>query len=541
MRVPSAWSLPGALSTPLATVALACALPFLTAAVLRAALLARLPTDGDARARRLAPFRLACFIVGIVQIRIVWMAASRALGPTLVSQPGGALSLAFAGLAATLAFVAGGIARSRAERPSGGPPARDVAAVRARLVAWLAGPLLVAMAAAQLPLVRITRAGAVSVEPGWSLLALVATALGVAYGGLALTLATRALLRAPQPVRSLAQEAATAEGASLALVLRLPTARVPFPNAAALPWARTMIVTNRIVELLTPDELRAVLAHEAAHLTERPVVSAARIGAATLALFLLTSGVVIAFAALPGIAAPLAALGAGLVVVLGALVTVHRFARRMEERADAHAARTAGAEPLARALTKLHEDNEQPRALGGRRVHPDLHDRLRALGVDPGPRPPLPRTRRARLVAVAVAFALIAGASAVELGTALPPDEAPSVSAVAAAWRLRVDPWDADAALALGWAARRSGDLARADDLRALAERLGADRAPTLELAAEVASTRGACDEASALVEQAVAVRARSAFGADVLSRRLELGTYRLPPTFVRRCGFRSP
>ena len=44
-----------------------------------------------------------------------------------------------------------------------------------------------------------------------------------------------------------------------------------------IPWARTMVVTDRIVSILTPDELRAVLAHEAGHLSEGWSVIAARL------------------------------------------------------------------------------------------------------------------------------------------------------------------------------------------------------------------------------------------------------------------------
>src|SRR6185436_748232 len=108
---------------------------------------------------------------------------------------------------------------------------------------------------------------------------------GVAYGGLAASVLLRALLPATADVQAIAREIAAREKTSLRLVLRLPTDGARFANAAAIPWARTMVVTDAAASLLTPDELRAVLAHEAGHLSESPFAALARLGVATLALF----------------------------------------------------------------------------------------------------------------------------------------------------------------------------------------------------------------------------------------------------------------
>ncbi len=379
----------------LLALALAVLLPLGTARLLAALLLRGAPPAGEERARRLVSFRLAAFFVGFAQIQVAWMAGARAAG-----QPGGLASLLAGSLAAAVAFLAGGVGRIVEDPPEDRSTVPGVILLRARIIPWFAGTAAAAALCSALPVVA--EGGAV--RWGWVLVALGLSAAGAAYGGIVASVMVGALRPAGAAVRSIAEDAANREHVALRAVLRLPTRGARFANAAAVPWARAMVVTDRLAELLTPDELRAVLAHEAGHLSEPPRVVAARLGSATLLLFALTTGTRIAEAAgvHPIVAGAVAVAGA-----LGILAGVRRLARGMEERADAHACATVGAEPLASALRKLHTDGQMPMVTGARRVHPDLYDRLVALGVDPGPRPAPPDRRRGLVVGLGLATAVV--------------------------------------------------------------------------------------------------------------------------------------
>ncbi len=110
-------------------------------------------------------------------------------------------------------------------------------------------------------------------------------------------------------------------------------------------------------------------------------------------------------------------------------------------------------------------------------------------------------------------------------------------SEVRAEWRRRFAPWDADAALALAWVAQRAELPELASARWALAVRLGADEALTAELEAELLAQRGDCDGARDAFDRAMALRAERAL--DTFDLRLDRA-YRLPETFVRRCGLQD-
>jgi Zn-dependent protease with chaperone function len=377
----------------LLALALAALLPLGTARLLAAVFLQGAPPAGEERARRLLPFRLAALFVGFAQIQLAWMAGARASGTV-----GGAL-------AAAVAFLAGGVGRRIEDPPGDRSTVLGALVLRARLLPWFAGTAAAALLSAALPVVAEGEgAAARAVHWGWVAPALLVSAFGAAYGGLLASVLLRALRPAGAAASAIAREVAAREGTSLRFVLRLPTRGARFANAAAIPWARAMVVSDRLVELLTPDELRAVLAHEAGHLSEPPRVVAARLGSAAFLLFALTTGPRIAEAL--GVH-PLVAGGAAVALGLGVLGALRRVARGMEERADAHASVIVGAAPLAEALRKLHADGQMPLVTGSRRVHPDLYDRLTALGVDPGPRPAPPPRNHGLVVGLALGGAIL--------------------------------------------------------------------------------------------------------------------------------------
>ncbi len=160
-------------------------------------------------------------------------------------------------------------------------------------------------------------------------------------------------------------------------------------NAIALSFARALAFSAALLDLLTDEELLGVAAHEIAHLEESKSQKLTRLSG-ILVLFPIFSypvwlntfgatGIFVAFA---------------LVLVFGRIL--RNFSQRMEQRADAAAAHSEGANPqtYARALEKLYEGNLIPAVLRGKRLtHPHLYDRLLAAGTQPSyPRPqPPPR------------------------------------------------------------------------------------------------------------------------------------------------------
>lgn len=515
-----------ALVRPLVSLIAAAGMPLVTGRLLARLYLPGLPVGGDERARRLVPFRRAAFVTGLAQVQLGWMLGVTALGPASVTQRYGWAAFGFGALCAVAAFVTGGIARRAEEPHSFRAPATGVALTRLRVVPWFVGPLAVGLAAARMPVL----AGG-HVRWSWAATSLGICGLGVAYAGLLSAVVTRAVHPATDAVRTLARDAARRVGAPIPFTLRLPTHGAHLANAAALPWARTIIVSDAAAELLPSEQLKAVLAHEAAHLDEPPVVGLARLGAATSVLFAAVVG--------PRFTphAPLwIVLGSALVLAVALLGGIQKLARRMEERADARARDTIGSVALAEALRRLHAYAQMPLSTGrSRRTHPDLYDRLVQLGIDPGPRPP-PPPRGGLPLGIALAVVLVVLPLGLHAATELRTNRPSAVSVEHARIRLFVAPWDRHALLARGWHARRDGRLDDARRWLQTAERAGPTGARYWELAAEIAATSGDCAHARKVFARAVESRA-AAVADDVLTRDMDLHGYHLPPTYVRRCA----
>jgi len=511
--------------------AVAALLPFATARLLGWVYLTDLPDSGDERRRRLVPFRRAALLMGLAQIQLAWSMGVTRLGPTLVEEPGGASSLAFGGFLAMIAFAFGGIARRIEEPASLRRSAKSAVLLRLRFVPLFAAPVAAAIGTTRLPLVSVSSGDAV-VSLGFAALAFALCFVAVAYGGLVLSLATLALRRAGRDLTARVKEAAKREGVDRVLALVLPTGDARFVNAAALPWARTIVVTSAAAEHLEADELDAVLAHEAAHLSEGPKVAFARLTAASLLLFAIVPGLSIAFSVgFDRSGYTFAAILLAAILLLGG---ARRLARRMEERADARAMDHLGGAPLARALRRIAELSQRPLIAGGKRVHPALWDRLIALGDDPGPRP-TPLSRSGGWVLGITAFAaMLAGPIALSLLTDVTPSSIHTLTVTAAKSRLIVDPWDGEAMLALGWRAREDGALEVARARAEAAGRMGADTQGFYLLWSELAAADGDCDGARVAFESSLEAEAHAAF--DQPFGDLSLGNYTLPPTLVTDC-----
>jgi Zn-dependent protease with chaperone function len=186
----------------------------------------------------------------------------------------------------------------------------------------------------------------------------------------------------------------------------LPTFGVPFCNAFALPVLRRIAFTSDAVETLGHDELVAIAAHELGHVAETRTVAWVRTLRGTAFLPLSLARPLEASFGATGI------LGA-IFAMLAVALLFQRLSRAMEVRADkiAHGHGHAHAEDgatYARALEKVYARNLVPAVMPGKRMHPDLYDRMIAAGAPPDyPRPAKPKIR-ARLLLAAIAAVLVA-------------------------------------------------------------------------------------------------------------------------------------
>jgi Zn-dependent protease with chaperone function len=161
--------------------------------------------------------------------------------------------------------------------------------------------------------------------------------------------------------------------------------RVSIAQAFAFPNRRKLLFTERILELLSDEELSTVCSHELGHLTESRGVRYAR-SARTLGFLpwlffnplVHTMGPAAIFCLYP------------LTILVPYLS--RRVGLKMEARADQIAKANEG-DPgtYARALSRIYEDNLMPAVIARkRRTHPDLYDRIVAAGVTPDFPKPVP-------------------------------------------------------------------------------------------------------------------------------------------------------
>jgi Zn-dependent protease with chaperone function len=190
---------------------------------------------------------------------------------------------------------------------------------------------------------------------------------------------------APDRLKRITDAAASTAGVSYRQVWLL---RSDAAQALAFPNTRDLVFTERIIMLLTDEELTAICAHELGHLTESKGVRVLRN---------LNS-----FTSLPWIfVTPLAeALGpVGFYLPLLCTILLPRIflplSQRLEVRADQVAARQEESSGCyANALLKIHEDNLTTVVNSGKQsTHPHLYDRVIAAGITPDfPRPQPPAT-----------------------------------------------------------------------------------------------------------------------------------------------------
>jgi Zn-dependent protease with chaperone function len=166
-------------------------------------------------------------------------------------------------------------------------------------------------------------------------------------------------------------------------VKRVWLLRIPLAQAWALPPLRTLIFTERLLQLCPSEEVEAICAHELAHLDERFLQYASRyILWLTFLPFIFIVPAINTFG--------LADLAVIFCPVFLAPMLYRRVSRKLEVRADqiAYASQPTD-QAYARALVRLHEDALLPAVLAkSHATHPHLYDRLIAAGMTPDfPRP----------------------------------------------------------------------------------------------------------------------------------------------------------
>jgi len=163
--------------------------------------------------------------------------------------------------------------------------------------------------------------------------------------------------------------------------------RSPSAQAFAMPSARKLLFTERLLEIAPDDELAAICAHELAHLTESKADRYSRsVQMLAFLPWIYFNPLTHAFGPAFGFFAFY-----GLIFTTVAVPRIYRsISRKLESRADEMAKANEGdAGTYARALARLYADNLSPAVMAkSRSTHPHLYDRLLAAGVTPDfPRP----------------------------------------------------------------------------------------------------------------------------------------------------------
>jgi Zn-dependent protease with chaperone function len=159
----------------------------------------------------------------------------------------------------------------------------------------------------------------------------------------------------------------------------------PGASAYALPYTRELFFSDRLLATHPDEEIAAICAHELGHLSESKWVRAVRlVGLLYMVPWLFARPIALIWGA--------GGIFSGAMVSWVTYLSVNRLARRLERRADQIGQENeAESGAYARALARLHEENLVPAVLPGKHTHPDLYDRLLAVGVQPDyPRPEKP-------------------------------------------------------------------------------------------------------------------------------------------------------
>lgn len=322
------------------------------------------------------------------------------------------------------------------------------------------------------------------------------TALTAVSAGLPLLRPLGWVRPAPAPVRELV--AATAERLGRP-VPRVEQVRWSTANAFALPLHGSLIFTSRCLEVLDPEQLAAIAAHELGHLAESRAARLGRFAAGFVLLpFGLTPLLLHAFGPL-GAAIPVA-------VLVLAMLGLQRLLRGLEVAADRVAHIGEDAPGLyARALEALYRDNGAPMVGPHRRApHPHLYDRLCDAGAPPDHPRPAPPSRAHSLVgaiaASAITLSVAIGLMLAPLGARFETEPEARVSALRQAVALRSG---RDDLLPLAMALEARGEIEQALSVTRAAVALDPAEPAAPAFQASLHARRRECGEAERALAEA--------------------------------------
>lgn len=190
---------------------------------------------------------------------------------------------------------------------------------------------------------------------------------------------------APERVKNIVKVSAERMGVPVSNVCLMQSS---LAQAYALPPTRTLLFSERLLEILSDEELAAVCHHELGHLTESRVARWARyVGSLSVLPWVLIKPTLATFP------------GYGFYLLVANTIAIpyfyKKFSLKMEKRADTIAkSHEHNDGDYARALLRLHEDNLIPAVICTRTTqsHPHLYDRM----IDAGLTPDFPRPQPAR-------------------------------------------------------------------------------------------------------------------------------------------------
>lgn len=365
------------------SVLLLCALvPQLTCRWAKTLVVRQRHPDPAAQHRLRVPYRRAALTLAIAQLLAAWVAGCLSITPELVPRFQEAATIGFGALCLSVAFTSCAIVH-----PYGlGDPLPRWETVR-RSVRWsvvLVTPILLSYAIAKV----VLASSFIAIADGLPahLMISFASVACVAYTGILVARFTGVFSTAPAEVQSIATSVAKARNEPAYKVLTLPSVqRVAF-HIGALPWLRSLLLTDTLVERLSDDELGALIAYEC----YLPSDSRWRrtwywtLGVcASAALFFVcltwAAGETGWFAASWGLAGFLSTRW---------LWQANRHATERGSRFVFTALKQVSPPTFAKALRQLQPHHRQLLPVTSRQpLRPELYDRLFALGHNPGPPP----------------------------------------------------------------------------------------------------------------------------------------------------------
>jgi len=162
----------------------------------------------------------------------------------------------------------------------------------------------------------------------------------------------------------------------------LKIAEMGVPNAFAVGRRGngTVVISRELMQLLDRDELEGVIAHELAHIDNRDVITM-QLGQGIASIVAVVAQFVVLFTGENDFADFFLAIIVGNIVQFIVMIFVLAISRYREYVADADAKDVIGrGEPLARALEKIHEGNQQARESRNQRTSEPAHQRGRRRG-----------------------------------------------------------------------------------------------------------------------------------------------------------------